>query len=252
MTTPLAPLPPAFSATRDILQRVATHILARRRHALSGKFGLRAAPGGIASPAAGLEHETLRISGTRLIRESTGLGALTTSLVLDGATLAEAAALIGVDLSEPFVAGHDTPPVGDPTAPLAIDAAAAEALAAWFAFAWRVLDAAVAGLGEAAEPSVVQLWPEHFDAAIDVAASPGRRVNLGASPGDGYNAEPYLYVGPWDAERPGDAEYWNAPFGAVLSYSQLAAADDPTAAAVAFLSRGVELLSTVPVADAAE
>lgn len=248
MSTPLLPLPRAFAATRDTLQRVATHILARRRHALCGKFGLRAAPGGIATPAAGPEHETLRIAGSCLVRERSGEGAHTTTLELDGATLAEAAAFADVDLAETFVAGHDTPPTGDTTAPLEIDAAAADALAAWFAFAWRVLDTAVGGLGPDAAPTVVQLWPEHFDAALDVAASPGRRVNLGASPGDGFNAEPYLYVGPWDADRPGDAEYWNASFGSVLSYSQLAAADDPVAAAAAFFARGVELLSAAPIA----
>ena len=29
-------------------------------------------------------------------------------------------------------------------------------------------------------------------------------VSLGASPGDGFEPDPYLYVGPQNAERPGD------------------------------------------------
>lgn len=33
------------------------------------------------------------------------------------------------------------------------------------------------------------------------------------APGDSYHPEPYLYVAPWEAERPGDVAYWNAPFG---------------------------------------
>src|SRR5438093_1388828 len=66
---------------------------------------------------------------------------------------------------------------------------------------------------------------------------------FGASPGDTSTDEPYLYVGPWTAERPGDASYWNAPFGAVVTRSQLMATDDPVAAGVAFARRGVELLS---------
>ena len=69
-------------------------------------------------------------------------------------------------------------------------------------------------------------------------------MNLGASPGDGSSAEPYLYVGPWGPRRPGDPAFWNAPFGAVLGYAELRAAADPVEAGLAFLRRGVELLSS--------
>lgn len=238
----LQPLPATYATTRDTMQRVATHILARRRHQLCGKFGLRATPGGIGTPACGPEHETLRITGTRLVRERTGADASTTSLDLVDATLADAARLAEVDLTRPFEAGHDTPALGDPTAPLGLDPDAARALADWLAVGWTVLDTTVASLGAVAEPSVLQLWPEHFDAGIDVAAAPGRRVNLGASPGDGFNAEPYLYIGPWDADRPVDRTFWNAPFGAVLTYRQLLASADPIAAAATFLTRGVTLI----------
>jgi hypothetical protein len=67
-------------------------------------------------------------------------------------------------------------------------------------------------------------------------------VNLGASPGDTYSEQPYLYVGPWEPDRPGDPSYWNAPFGATLGYDQLLASADPIADGRAFLLRGVELL----------
>lgn len=238
----LSPPPEAFNATRDIVQRVATHVLARRRFDLCAKFGLRAAPGGIGTPACGSEHEVVRIAGTRLIRERTGTQSLTTSLDLRAATLADAALLVDVDLAAPFEVGRDTPPVGDPTKPLGVDVAGAEALAEWFRFAWAVLDEADGRLDGDLEPSVVQLWPEHFDAACDVATTPGQRVNLGASPGDGFCAQPYLYLGPWDAARPGDPSYWNAPFGAVLTHTELRASTDPLAVGAAFLLRGVELL----------
>lgn len=238
----LRPLPDTYAVTRDALQRVATHVLARRRHVLCGKIGLRATPGGFGTPACGPEHEVLRISGTRLLRERTGNGAHTMSLDLATATLADAAELAVVDLRAPFVAGHDTPEVGDADASLGVDAAAAAALADWFAFGWEVLDGSVAGLGPDAEPSVVQLWPEHFDAGCDVVATAGSRVNLGASPGDAFSAQPYLYVGPWGPERPGDADYWNAPFGAVLTYDQLVAGENPLAVAIAFLHQGLTLL----------
>jgi hypothetical protein len=102
-----------------------------------------------------------------------------------------------------------------------------------------VLDQVLAELGAGATPSVVQLWPEHFDAAADVAVG-DVRLNLGASPGDAGHPAPYLYVGPWTADRPGDAGDWNAPFGAVLGHAELVAAGDPSALAAAFLRRGVE------------
>lgn len=238
----LKPLPPTYAATRAELQRVATHVIARRRFVRCGKFGLRATPGGFGAPACGPDFETLRIAGTDLVRETTDSAAATRILRLTGASLADAAELAGVDLGEPFETGHDTPPVGDQAARLDIDGAAAAALAEWFRFGWEVLDAVVGELGSEATPSVLQLWPEHFDAGVDVAATPERRVNLGASPGDAYSAQPYLYVGPWDAERPGDPAYWNAPFGAVLTYDHLRAVEDPAAEAAAFLLRGVAYL----------
>lgn len=217
----LSPLPATFRSTREAVQRVATHILARRRHALCGKFGLRATPGGAGTPACGPDHEIVRIAGSHLLHERTGPDAVTATLDLATATLADAAALVGVDVTAPFEAGQDTPPVGDPTECLAIDPEAASVLAEWFRYGWAVLDTVVGTLGPDGAPSVVQLWPEHFDAGVDVAYAPGSRVNLGASPGDGFSAQPYLYVGPWDSARPSDPSYWNAPFGAVLPYDEL-------------------------------
>jgi hypothetical protein len=238
----LAPLPDGFGETRDALHRVAVHVLARRRHALSGKIGLRAAPGGIGTPAAGPEHEILRTTGALLVRERTGATASRASIDLGTATLRDAAALADVDLSAPFDAGHDTPPVGDPDARLGVDHLAAIVLARWYDLAWSTLDAVASALPPTSTPSVLQLWPEHFDAGCDVGAGAGR-VNLGASPGDGFHPEPYLYVGPWGPERRGDAGFWNAPFGAALCHGELLDAPDPEIAAVSFLMRGVELLA---------
>lgn len=237
-------------STRDELQRVVTHVLARRRAALCGRFGLRATPGGIGTPAGGPDLEVVRVSGTRLLREVTGETATTTSLDLAGATLTAAAALVGVDLTEPFEAGHDTPPLGDPDEPLALDVGAARLLHDWFDLGWRLLDTTLGALGPDARPSVVQLWPEHFDVGVDVATGGERRANLGASAGDGYLEEPYLYVGPWDDARPGDPAYWNAPFGAVLPYGELRSAPDPVRLGSGFLLRGVALLSSATTDDA--
>jgi hypothetical protein len=71
------------------------------------------------------------------------------------------------------------------------------------------------------------LWPEHFDVAIRVD-----EVNYGVSPGDGFSAEPYAYVGV-AAAAGGDA-FWNAPFGAAVPLREL-----PGAAAVSgFFTEG--------------
>lgn len=240
MSEPLAPLPDALPETRAALHRVAVHVLARRRQALTGRFGLRATPGGFGAPAAGPDHEVLRTTGGWLLRERTGEGASTTALDLAVASLADAAAFAEVDLTAPLDVGHDTPPLGDVSVPLGVDAAAAAALGAWLAFGWQVLDATLIRLGPTAAPTVVQLWPEHFDAGCDVAAGATARLNLGASPGDGFHPEPYLYVGPWGPERPGDPAYWNAPFGAVLPHAELRTSSEAGERAVAFLVEGVE------------
>ncbi len=239
-TRPLDALPANWATTRTELQRVAAHVLARRRADLVGKIGLRASPGGFATPAAGPEHEVVRVSGSLLVCERQGSAARTAVLDLAAATLEEAAAFVGVDLDAPLDLGHDAPPLGDRGARLAVDPAAADVLARWFALGWAVLDPVVSA---AVEPSVIQLWPEHFDAGADVVAG-SSRVNLGASPGDGFHDEPYLYVGPWEPDRPGDGSYWNAPFGAVLTHAELRASPDPVRAGIQFLRHGLALLTT--------
>jgi hypothetical protein len=68
-------------------------------------------------------------------------------------------------------------------------------------------------------------------------------VNLGGSAGDGFHQLPYLYIGPWTPERPGDSEFWNAPFGAVIGFGEVAASPDPVDDAFAFFRTGLEMLS---------
>ena len=84
--------------------------------------------------------------------------------------------------------------------PVDVDPDHAARLARFFAFTWSVLETLRA---EAAEPSEIHLWPEHFDIAFE-----DREVTYGGSPGDENHAEPYLYVGPWNAPEP--APEWNA------------------------------------------
>ena len=236
-----AELPASFADTRDALQRVAVHIVARARNqAGAHSIGLRVAPGGFGTPDFGPDVTRVRVSGGLLLREVGGPDTVTSvATEIDGATLVQLAQVAGVDLAADLDVGHDTPPVGDVDEPLHVDVAAARALAGWYATTNAALDHVVAAVDAEASPTLVQLWPEHFDAALDLAVAPGIRVNLGGSPGDGFSAEPYLYVGPWTADRPGDSDFWNAPFGAVLGYEALAAEPDPVAAAASFFLAGI-------------
>lgn len=262
----LARLDPLFRSTREALRIVAVHVVARAERAETGRIGLRPTPGGLGTPDFGADRRRLRISGGMLVAEWGGSPTRARATTIDGSSLAELAAFAGVDLDDAeFSVGRDTPAVGDPAAVLSVDEPSALALADWYALTSHALDRVLAGLpvdpaeGFSGAPSLAQLWPEHFDIALDVAFDPSapgeRRVNLGGSPGDpGLGAasaedgpgpdlgDPYLYVGPWTADRPGDPAMWNAPFGAVLPYAELAAATDPRAAAADFYHSALERL----------
>ena len=218
--------------TRSDLHRIAAHVLGRRRYAVSEHFGLRASPGGIGTPAFGPEPETLRLTSMLLVRE---VGGDSRQIALAGATLASLAEFAGADLAGEFSAGADTPALGRTDEPLLLDVSEVDGLFSWYDLGWRVLDEVTGGVGKA---STIQLWPEHFDAGTSLEFGPEDGVNLGFSPGDSFSDEPYAYVGPWGAARPGAASYWNAPFGAVLPRSLVKDADD----AVAFIRTGLDRL----------
>lgn len=234
--------------TRHTLHRIANHVLARAQHAATGQLGLRATPGGFGTIAIRPDRERIRVSGATLVRESAAPnGTWTRSITIAGATLGELAAFADVDLTAEFWAGNDTPSVGDVDDPLDLDAAAARRIGDWYAVVSQALDQVVDSAPAFSAPTLVQLWPEHFDAALDMAFDPAaptaRRVNMGGSPGDGFHAAPYVYVGPWTPDRPGAATFWNAPFGSVLGYDAVAAASDPVEAVLAFFRTGLELLT---------
>lgn len=241
----LAALPDDLVATRSELHRIAAHVIARARHAATARFGLRATAGGFGSPAYGPQNEVVRVSGDLLVVDRAGdEGSSTRPHRITGSTIAQLADHAGVVLAPGFSVGQDTPELGDPDGVVTVDVAASDAFGAWLAMATRALDEAVAALGRSAAASSFQLWPEHFDLGGDVLVGSGR-VNLGASLGDGLHRAPYLYVGPWDGRRPGDAAFWNAPFGALLGYDDLAREPDPVAAAVEWIGRGARALRTV-------
>jgi hypothetical protein len=142
-------------------------------------------------------------------------------------TIRAAAAFVGIDPGAP---AHVYPPVTSLRLdePLVIDPDAERAIVSWFALGNEALQQLQAMEADA-EPSEIQLWPEHFDIATTIA-----RVNFGASPGDDEHPEPYLYVGPWE---PREGPFWNEPFGASLTRAVV----PDVAAAVDFFLAGRDL-----------
>jgi hypothetical protein len=117
-----------------------------------------------------------------------------------------------------------------------VDVAAAHALGDFYGFACSVLEELRARESDA-DPSLVQLWPEHFDIAFELGSeAKGERANFGASPGDEDHPEPYLYVGPWDTGKAA-GEGWNGTGfpGAELTYAELLEAPDQRRAALDFM-----------------
>ena len=203
--------------TRLALQAVAVHVLSAALHQRNGHIGLRASPGGPATPVLDPTGgwQRLRIDGTDLVVE-TGTGTRRAPLT----TIRAAADLVGVAPGAPT--DVYTPATAlDLDAPLEIDPAASRFVATWYA----VVDGALAQLAADAATdgdtaAEVQLWPEHFDLATSVG-----ECNYGGSPGDDAHELPYLYVGPWTLPPPAGS-YWNEPFGASLDASAVRDVDD--------------------------
>ncbi|HEX4246700.1 MAG TPA: hypothetical protein VH008_02460 [Pseudonocardia sp.] len=195
------------TATRRALHGVAELLLAGPQHRAEGTIRLRVTPGGFGT-VAGPER---RVDGADLVAGDT-------RLPLAGRGYAELAAELGVDVGAPVGVYGDGSGVGLGET-ITLDPSASAAIAAAFALG----DAALRALAPDAVPV---LWPEHFDVGITQ-----REVNYGVSPGDGYLAEPYAYVGPHQPRR---GAFWNAPFGATRPVSALA----DVAAALAFFREG--------------
>jgi hypothetical protein len=194
----LEPLPDSFGDTRAALHRVAEEVVSKERLP-ENEIALRFTRGGFGTPffeKDGVDHQ-VRVEHGALVRQR-GSGE-------------EREAIEGVD------------PV------------AATALGDFYGLACSVLEELRAEEADL-DPSVVQLWPEHFDIAFELGSeAQEQRANYGASPGDPDHEEPYLYVGPWTAEVSG--ELWNGTgfSGAELTYSELLEASDQRATAFSFL-----------------
>ena len=241
-------LPEDWPRERETLRRLATHVVAQAQQKITGHFALMPLPGGFGTPQFGDDRRRVRVAGGSLFVENAasptddGTAATTEIHTIAGSTLASLCAACGFAPDPDFRVGEDTPPLGDVDGMLVLDSSATALLGDWYALGQRAMDSALASLPDP-QASIARLWPEHFDVGTDLAVNsrdkPGARTNLGAAAGDDFHQEPYLYVGPWGTARPGPAEFWNAPFGAVLSFGDLDAAENPLAAATEFFLHGI-------------
>lgn len=197
-----------LAATRVGLHAIAEHILAPDLHRTTGKIGLRRTPGGFGQP----EH---MVDGhRRRLRVDGGLLALTDGDDEQWHELTTVGAALDFAGLEPGAStGVFTPTTTvEADRPLNLDPDSVQVLGSWFEFVEIVLEE-VRRLRRAHAPTIIQLWPEHFDLAFSMD-----RINFGGSPGDLARPEPYLYVGPW---TPQAGDFWNEPYGAARSWTDL-------------------------------
>ncbi len=200
-----------LAQARRALHGVAELVLAGPQYRATGKLRLAVVPGGFAT----ILTPRLRVDGGRVA------GTAGVSVAIGGRTPRALGAELGVDAGRPRGA-YDGGSGVDPDETLALDAGQAAVILGALAAGHEALLAFAP-----AETPV--LWPEHFDVAIRAD-----EVNFGVSPGDGFSAEPYAYVGV--PAVPGGDPFWNAPFGAAVPLREL-----PGAAAVSgFFTEGRE------------
>jgi hypothetical protein len=233
----LEAVPGGYDGTRRALHQVAFFVVAPKRFTETGKLGLRYTHRGFGTPFFGSDRQ-VRIGGDQLIRQQ-GNRVHTAPIT----TIRAAARFLDLSYRQTWFDGfHDPPGAMDPDAHLVIDRSVTGFVGEWFGFATSVLEQMRRTPG-AADVSRVQLWPEHFDAAVEMGAG-DQRASYGASPGDTAHPEPYLYVAAWGAIDRSDP-YWNDTGfnGASLSYQDLLASTDQRATAIEFLRRGHERLN---------
>ncbi len=193
--------------------------------------------GGFGTPFFGDDRQ-IRIEGSTLLDQRSGSvhSAPITSL-------RAAADFLGTAIDPDIAAEHDSPALGDVDARLEIDETAVHFLGDWFGMAFVALEAVRAD-PLTVDPTRPQLWPGHFDPAIE-AGDDDHRASYGASPGDRGIEEPYLSVSVWWPDRVGlaDDPRWSAPSftGRVLRLSDFAPGD-PAEVAAAFWTETRDLL----------
>ncbi len=226
----LGPAPAGLVETRRALHRLAEHVISPTRQRANGKIGLRYTRGGFGTPFFGSDAQ-IRVEGDTLVLQLEGeehTGRIT--------SIKDAAEFIGIELTR-FDAALDDER-------LALDAAASAFLGDWFGFAASVLEELRAEARPEDEPARVQLWPEHFDMALEIGAEDAEaRAACGCSPGDEDQPEPYLYVAPWAGAPRGSG--WDATSftGAELPYGELVVAEHQRGTAMRFFRERLSMLA---------
>jgi hypothetical protein len=221
-------VPHGLARTRAVLHGLAEHVISPVRAHANGKIGLRFTRGGFGTPFFG-DDVQVRLLGEQLIVQT---GERERSVPIT--TLAETGAHLGPEL---------LPEPSTDTDALDVDPGASAFLGDWFGFAASVLEELRARARDELEPSRVQLWPEHFDLAVELGAERGdHRAGYGASPGDDEHPEPYLYVVPWSDPSPGDLWQATAFRGAELPYATLMAAENQRETALRFFAERLAAL----------
>ena len=228
---PTSPPTETLIETRLALHRLAAYVIAPARHRANGKFGLRWTLGGFGTPFFGPDRQ-IRVEGTTLV-DQRGDDVRTTTL----GSLRSAADFLETEIDAETAAEHDSPAVGDIDEPLAVDPTASGFLGHWFGMAFAGLEMVRAD-PESIDPSRPQLWPGHFDPAIEVG-SDDTRGSYGASPGDHGSDQPYLYVSLWWPDRldiDSADPFWNASgfTGRILALGDFPAGADPAVVAADF------------------
>jgi hypothetical protein len=223
--------PPSLAETRTALHRLAAYVIAPVRHRANGKFGLRWTKGGFGTPFFG-DNRQIRVEGVNLVDQQ-GNDVRYQPI----GSLQEAAGFLHTVIDPDTAAEHDSPPVGGPAAPLAVHPDSVAFLDGWFGMAFAALEL-LRSDRTSTDPSRPQLWPGHFDPAIEVGTDDSR-ASYGASPGDDGSDEPYLYVSVWWPERVGvdaDDPFWNGQgfVGRIMKLSDVPADADPVRVAAAF------------------
>ena len=219
-----------LTSTRLALHRLATYVIAPVRYQATERFGLRATENGFGTPP--FNDRQIRVEGRELIDTLEGTQRRHTI-----SSLSAAAEFLGTSIDPDTAAEHDSPAVGDPDADLGIDEGSSRFLGEWFEMAFSAL-AQVRADSASVDASEPQLWPGHFDPAIEVGDD-DHRGSYGASPGDHGIEEPYLYLSVWWPDKVGldtNDTRWNAPSftGSVLRLSDFPADEDPVDVATAF------------------
>lgn len=229
-------VPSKLTETRLALHRLAAYVIAPTRHSANGKFGLRYTHRGFGTPFFGLDRQ-VRVEGATLV-DQRGDGTVRSAPIT---SLKAAADFLETAIDTETAAEHDSPEVGDVDADLEIDETAAHFLGHWFGMAFAALEL-VRSDPASVDPSRPQIWPGHFDPAIEVGDE-DHRGSYGASPGDHGIDEPYLYLSIWYPDRIGietvdghGTGVWNAPSftGSVLTLSDFPSGRDPVEVAAEF------------------